>query len=408
MMDILFKQVRLKDGEELKDVAIKRGKIEAIAKELNVDAARVIEGNGKVLIPGLVESHIHLDKALIADRLPNKSGTLQEALSVTAQLKPTFSKEDIADRAERTLQMLIKHGTTHIRTHSEFDPSQGFTGFETVMELKEKYRGIVDIQVVAFPQEGILKAPGTEKMMYEAMDMGADVVGGIPYNDTPWDKHIDLVFEIAKKYDKPIDFHQDFKDGADGMNIEYVCEKTIKEGYQGRVSVGHLTALGALPKERLQPIIEKMAEAEISVMSLPATDLHLGGRHDEFNVRRALTPIRALRDGGVNMCIATNNIRNAFTPYGTGDVMLTAMLAIPAAHLGGADDLPTVLPMITTNPAKAMQVSGYGIEEGNNADVVLLDTQSVTNAVIDMPAKLFVVKSGKLTVETKKSVELFF
>ncbi|RDU38823.1 N-acyl-D-amino-acid deacylase [Neobacillus piezotolerans] len=407
-MDILFKQVRLKDGEELKDVAIKGGKIEAIEKELKVEAARVIEGNGKVLIPGLVESHIHLDKALIADRLPNKSGTLQEALKVTAQLKPTFSKEDIVDRAERTLQMLIKNGTTHIRTHSEFDPSQGFTGFETVMELKEKYKGIVDVQVVAFPQEGILKAPGTEKMMYEAMDMGADVVGGIPYNDTPWDKHIDLVFEIAKKYDKPIDFHQDFKDGPEGMTIEYVCEKTIKEGYQGRVSVGHLTALGALPKDRLQPIIEKMAEAQISVMSLPATDLHLGGRHDEYNVRRALTPIRALRDGGVNMCIATNNIRNAFTPYGTGDVMLTAMLAIPAGHLGGADDLPTVLPMITTNPAKAMQVSGYGIEVGNNADVVLLDTESVTNAVIDMPAKLFVVKSGKVTVETKKSTEFLF
>lgn len=408
MMDILFKQVRLKDGEELEDVAIKGGKIEAIEKELNVEAARVIEGNGKVLIPGLVESHIHLDKALIADRLPNKSGTLQEALSVTAQLKPTFSKEDIVDRAERTLQMLIKNGTTHIRTHSEFDPSQGFTGFETVMELKEKYKGIVDIQVVAFPQEGIFKAPGTEEMMYKAMDMGADVVGGIPYNDSPWDKHIDLVFEIAKKYDKPIDFHQDFKDGPEGMNIEYVCEKTIKEGYQGRVSVGHLTALGALPKDRLQPIIEKMAEAQISVMSLPATDLHLGGRHDEYNVRRALTPIRALRDGGVNMCIATNNIRNAFTPYGTGDVMLTAMLAIPVGHLGGADDLPTVLPMITTNPAKAMQVSGYGIAVGNNADVVLLETESVTNAVIDMPAKLFVVKGGKVTVETKKSIELFF
>lgn len=408
MMDILFKQVRLKDGEALKDVAIKGGKIEAIENELNVEAARVIEGNGKVLIPGLVESHIHLDKALIADRLPNKSGTLQEALSVTAQLKPTFSKEDIVDRAERTLKMLIQNGTTHIRTHSEFDPSQGFTGFETVMELKEKYKGIVDIQVVAFPQEGIFKAPGTEEMMYKAMDMGADVVGGIPYNDSPWDKHIDLVFEIAKKYDKPIDFHQDFKDGPEGMNIEYVCEKTIKEGYQGRVSVGHLTALGALPKDRLQPIIEKMAEAQISVMSLPATDLHLGGRHDEYNVRRALTPIRALRDGGVNMCIATNNIRNAFTPYGTGDVMLTAMLAIPAGHLGGADDLPTVLPMITTNPAKAMQVSGYGIAVGNNADVVLLDTESVTNAIIDMPAKLFVVKSGKVTVETKKSIELFF
>ena len=405
-MDILIKKAKLQEGQELKDIAIKDGKIVAIENHIDAAAARVIEANGKVLIPGLVESHIHLDKALIADRLPNKSGTLQEALSVTAQLKPTFTKEDIIDRAERTLEMLIMNGTTNIRTHSEFDPSQGMTGFEVVMGLKEKYKDLVDIQVVAFPQEGILKAPGTEEMMYKAMDMGADVVGGIPYNDTPWDKHIDLVFEIAKKYNKPIDFHQDFKDNADGITIEYVCDKTIAEGYVGRVSVGHLTALGALPKERLEPIIKKMAEAQISVMSLPATDLHLGGRHDEYNVRRTLTPVRALRDGGVNMCIGTNNIRNPFTPYGTGDVIQTAMLAIPTAHLGGAADLPTVLPMITTNPAKALGLDDYGIEVGKKANLVLLDTESVTNAVIDLPTRLFVIKSGKVTVETTKTVKI--
>ncbi|MEH7354552.1 amidohydrolase family protein [Neobacillus drentensis] len=405
-MDILIKKAKLQEGQELKDIAIKDGKIVAIENHIDADAARVIEANGKVLIPGLVESHIHLDKALIADRLPNKSGTLQEALSVTAQLKPTFTKEDIIDRAERTLEMLIMNGTTNIRTHSEFDPSQGMTGFEVVMGLKEKYKDLVDMQVVAFPQEGILKAPGTEEMMYQAMEMGADVVGGIPYNDTPWDKHIDLVFEIAKKYNKPIDFHQDFKDDADGITIEYVCDKTIAEGYVGRVSVGHLTALGALPKERLEPIIKKMAEAQISVMSLPATDLHLGGRHDEYNVRRTLTPVRALRDGGVNMCIGTNNIRNPFTPYGTGDVIQTAMLAIPTAHLGGAADLPTVLPMITTNPAKALGLDDYGIEVGKKANLVLLDTESVTNAVIDLPTRLFVIKSGKVTVETTKTVKI--
>ncbi|WNS75403.1 amidohydrolase family protein [Bacillus sp. DTU_2020_1000418_1_SI_GHA_SEK_038] len=405
-MDLLIKKAKLQDGQETKDIAIKDGKITAIEHQINAEAERVIEANGKVLIPGLVESHIHLDKALIADRLPNKSGTLQEALQVTAQLKPTFTKEDIIDRAERTLELLIKNGTTNIRTHSEFDPSQGMTGFEVIMGLKDKYKDLVDIQVVAFPQEGIIKAPGTEEMMYQAMDMGADVVGGIPYNDTPWDKHIDLVFEIAKKYNKPIDFHQDFKDDADGISIEYVCEKTIAEGYVGRVAVGHLTALGALPKERLEPIIAKMAEAQISVMSLPATDLHLGGRHDEHNVRRTLTPIRALRDGGVNMCIATNNIRNPFTPYGTGDLIQTAMLAIPTAHLGGASDLPTVLPMITTNPAKAMGLDDYGIEVGKTANLILLDTESVTNAIIDIPTRLYVIKSGKVTVETTKTVTI--
>ncbi|MUV38546.1 Cytosine deaminase [Lentibacillus sp. JNUCC-1] len=203
-MDLIINQAKLEEGTTLKDIAIKDGKIVVIEENLEQSADRVIDANGKVVIPGLVESHIHLDKALIADRLPNKSGTLQEALNVTAELKPTFTKEDIQDRAERTLEMLIKHGTTHVRTHAEFDPAQGFTGFDVIMDLKEKYKDLVDIQVVAFPQEGVLKAPGTEEMMYEAMDKGADVVGGIPYNDTPPHDHIDLIFEIAKNTTSPL------------------------------------------------------------------------------------------------------------------------------------------------------------------------------------------------------------
>jgi cytosine/creatinine deaminase len=407
-LDIILRKVRIKDEKDLKDVAIKDGKIAAVENNIEVRAAREIEGEGRVIIPGLVESHIHLDKALIADRLPNRSGTLLEAIQVTGKLKPTFTKEDVEERARKALMMLIKNGTTHIRTHSEFDTSQGFTGFKTVMKLKQEFKHLVDMQVVAFPQEGIFKTPGTEKMMHEAMDMGADVVGGIPYNDSPAKEHIDLVFEIAKKYDRPIDFHQDFKDDANEITIEYVCEKTIKEGFEGRVSVGHLTSLGALQKEKLNLIIDLMNRAKINVMSLPATDLHLGGRKDEYNVRRAVTPVRALRNGGVNVCLASNNIRNAFTPYGNGDLMQIAMLAIPVSHLGGADDLPTVLPMLTNNPAKALGLKDYGIEAGNNADLVLLDTKSVNDAIIDIPDRLYVIKNGKVTVETEKKVKISF
>jgi cytosine/creatinine deaminase len=407
-MDIILRKVRIKDNEDLKDLAIKDGKIVAIENNIEGTATREINADGRVLIPGLVESHIHLDKALIADRLPNRSGTLMEAIQVTGKLKPTFTREDVEERAKKALMMLVKNGTTHIRTHSEFDPSQGFTGFETVMKLKEEYKDLIDIQVGAFPQEGIFKAVGTEEMMYQAMEMGADVVGGIPYNDSPAKEHIDLVFEIAKKYNKPIDFHQDFKDDADGITIQYVCEKTIQEGYEGRVSVGHLTSLGALPKEKLDPIVELINKAQVSVMSLPATDLHLGARKDEYNVRRAVTPVRALRNGGVNVCLATNNIRNAFTPYGNGDLMQIAMLAIPVSHLGGADDLPTVLPMITENPAKALGLKDYGIGVGKNADLVLLDTKVVNDAVIDIPDRLFVIKNGKVTVETERTVKVNF
>lgn len=407
-MDILIKNARLPGHDALQDVAVKDGRIEAIAPGISAEAARTIDAKGKVLIPGLVDSHIHLDKAYIMDRLPNKSGTLMEAIQVTAKLKPTFTKEDVVDRATRALFSLVSHGTTHIRTHAEFDPAQGFTGFETVMELKEQYKDLMDIQVVAFPQEGIFKCAGVEAMMTQAMDMGADVVGAIPYNDTPAKEHIDLVFQLANKYGKPLDFHQDFKDDADGITIEYICDKTIAEGMQGQVSVGHLTALAALPPEQLEPIMKKMADAQISVMCLPATDLHLGARKDAYNVRRTVTPVRKLRDAGVNMCFATNNIRNAFTPYGTGDLLHIAMLGIPVCHLGGADDLPTVLPMLTTNPAKAIGLNDYGLEVGKKADLVLLDSDSVSTCVIDIPERLFVIKNGRVVVETVKEVKTAF
>ncbi|GGC90381.1 amidohydrolase family protein [Enterococcus wangshanyuanii] len=405
-MDLLIKQARIKDGEALQDVAIDNGKIVEIAPEITGDAKEVIEANGRVLIPGLVESHIHLDKALIADREPNKSGTLQEAIQVTAKLKPTFTEEDIYSRAKQALEMIISHGATAVRTHAEFDPAQGFTGFNTIMKLKEEYKDLIDMQVVAFPQEGIFKAPGTEKMMYEAMDMGADVVGGIPYNDAPANEHIDLIFEIAKKYDKDIDLHQDFADEADNTSIEYLCEKTIKEGYEGRVSVGHLTALHAMEPEQLAKVIDLMVKAQINVMPLPATDLHLGARNDQYNVRRAVTPIRKLRDAGVNVALATNNIRNGFTPYGNGDLIQIAMLAVPVGHLGGADDLPTVLPMITENPAKALGLKDYGLAVGKKADLVLLDTQAVATALIDFPERSYVIKNGKVTVKVDKKVNI--
>ena len=405
-MDLLIKQARLEDDAELVDIAISEGKITAVAPNIEESAATTSEAKGKVVIPGLIESHIHLDKALIADREPNNSGTLQEAIQVTAKLKPTFTEEDIYDRAKRALEMLIVHGTTAVRTHAEFDPAQGFTGFDTIMRLKEEYRDLIDIQVVAFPQEGIFKAPRTDKMMIEAMEKGADVVGGIPYNDAPANEHIDLIFEIAKRFDKDIDLHQDFADEADDTSIVYLCEKTIAEGYQGRVSVGHLTALHAMEPDQLAEVIDLMVKAQINVMPLPATDLHLGARNDAYNVRRAVTPIRKLRDAGVNICLGSNNIRNAFTPYGNGDLIQIAMLAVPVAHLGGADDLPTVLPMITTNTAKALNIKDYGIAVGNRADLILLDTQRKADVLIDIPERLMVIKNGRITVEVKKEVTI--
>ena len=407
-MDLLFRQVRIKDDHPLMDVAVEKGVITAIAPKIDATAAREIHADGRVLIPGLIEAHLHLEKALVSDRKANRSGTLQEAIAVTAELKPTFTKEDILERSRRTLRMMVKAGTTTVRAHSEFDPVQGWTGVEAVLQLRDEFKGVIDIQVVAFPQEGIIKTPGTEKMMYEAIEKGCDIVGGIPYNDPDAKEHIDLVFKIARHFDRDLDLHQDFSDDMNGMSIEYLARKTIENGWQGRVSCGHVTSLGAVPPDRLGELIPLIRDAGITVMCLPNTDLHLGGRKDTYNVRRALTPVRALRDGGVNVCLASNNIRNAFTPFGNGDLFLIGNVAIPACHLGGADDMATVLPMLTTHPAKALALKNYGLEEKKDADLVLLDTKKVADAVIDMPDRLFVVKNGRIVVESHREIKYGF
>lgn len=405
-MDLIFRNVRIADAQPLVDVAVQAGKIAEIAQHIATTAAHEIQGDGKVLLPGFVEGHLHLEKANVMQRKANRSGTLKEAIAVTAELKPTLTREDIRERSIQVLRALVQAGTTHVRAHAEFDPAQGFTGLEVVLELREQFREVIDIQVVAFPQEGILKLPGMQAMMAQAMEMGADVVGGIPYNDVSPLEHIDFVFDLAKRYGKDIDLHQDFADDAEHMTIEYVARRTIAEGYQGRVCVGHLTSLAAASPARQAQVIALLREADISVMCLPATDLHLGARGDSHNVRRTLTPVRALRDGGVTVCLATNNIRNAFTPYGTGDLLHIAQLAIPACHLGGADDQATVLSMLTTNPAKALGLKRHGLAAGNDADLVLVDCRAVADVILDLPTRLMVLKRGKVvaTAEHRRSV----
>ena len=196
-MDLILRNARIKDGEPLMDVAVEGGRIVSLTPKFESAAAVEKDAEGRVLIPGLIESHLHLEKALVSDRKANRSGTLAEAIAVTAELKPTFTREDILERARKTLRMMVGHGSTCVRAHSEFDPAQGFTGVDAVLDLKKEFKGIIDIQVTAFPQEGIMKAPGTEAMMHEAVYRGCDVVWALPYNDTNAVEHIDLVFLIA-------------------------------------------------------------------------------------------------------------------------------------------------------------------------------------------------------------------
>lgn len=412
-VDLLIRNTRIADGKPLVDIAIGEGRFLAIRPDLTADAPRSIDAGGRAAIPGLLEPHLHLDKALLEQRMPNRSGTLAEAIRITGLLKARQVREDVLDRSRQVLDMAVRNGVVAVRAQPDVDPIQGLIGVETGLTLAQEYKNLLDLQIVAFPQEGILKAPGTLEMMEEALKMGAGVVGGCPYSERSWEdtrSHVDRCFELAQKYGRDLDLHTDFADDTSDQRFAaaaYIAEKTIETGYQGRVTLGHMTSLGALLPDRAKPVIDLLQRADISIVTLPATDTYLGGRKDQASPRRGLTPVLALRNAGVNVAYSSNNIRNAFTPFGKVDPLQIGNMLAHIAQLGSPDDQAYVLQMATANAARAMGIADrYGIEVGKQADLVILDTPSVADAILDLPARSWVIKKGKVTVVTQNKSEI--
>lgn len=413
-MDLLIRQALVTDDQPLVDIAVRSGLIHAIAPRIEAPARRVIDAGGRAVLPGLLEPHIHLDKAFLESRMPNRSGMLEEAIRVTGTLKRKQEREDVLARSRRVLDMAVSNGTVALRCHPDVDTIQGLVGVETALALKEEYAALIDLQVVAFPQEGILKSPGTLDLMRDALRLGADVVGGCPYNEPTWDAaaaHVDLVFELAARAGCDVDIHADFADSVSDRRFAaaaHIARKTIERGYQGRVTLGHVTSLGALMPEEASGVISLLGEAGIHIVTLPATDLYLGGRTERtLNRRRGLTPIQALRDAGVNVAFSSNNIRNAFTPFGTADPLQIGLMLAHAGQFGSPSDQAFVLHMCTHGAAQAMGIAGrYGIAVGKHADLVVVDTRRVSDALLDLPSRLWVVKRGRVTVETQHSCRI--
>ena len=412
-MDLLIHNVRVWDDQPLMDIGIKDGKIAAIEKGIGASAVESIDAGGRAVIPGLIEPHLHLDKAMLHRRLPAMLGTLDEAIRVTGILKSKQEREDVLDRSRRVLDMAVQNGTVAIRAHPDVDLIQGLIGVETLLQLREEYKHLLDLQIVAFPQEGILKSEGTYDLMETAMGMGADVVGGCPYNELSWDdarRHIDMVFDMAQKHDANVDMHADFSDEVTDQRFacaSYIAQKTIDASYQGRVSLGHVTSLGALTPKELQPVMDLLYEADISIVTLPATDLYLGGRKDDKNQRRGLTPVRSLYNAGVNVAYSSNNVRNAFTPFGKADMLVIGNMLAHVIQFGTPEHQAAVLDMGTKNAARAIGIArDYGIAVGNQADLVILDTYEVADALLDIPSRSWVIKRGKITVVTHHSCDI--
>ena len=353
---------------------------------------------------GLVDAHIHLDKALLGARAPSLEGTVAEAIRVTGAAKRSFTRQDIADRARRVLDMAVRQGTTAMRSHVEVDPIVGLMGFEAILPLRREYSPAIDLQLCAFAQEGILQMPGTEALLREALRLGADLVGGVPYNDTDAHRHIAIVFDLAAEFGVDVDFHTDFFDEPQHLHALHIARETIRRGWQGRVALGHMSEMAALPPDEQDRVARALAEAGVAVIVLPATDLYLMGRKDVRAVRRGIAPVKRLLAAGVTVAAATNNVRNAFTPLGTAGLPLMGYLLGVAAHMGADPELRQVLDMLTAHPARILRLPDRGLAVGGRADLVIWEAERAEDVVAALAPCRLVVKAGRVSVEHARAV----
>jgi cytosine deaminase len=379
---------------QLVDIGIADGRIAALESGLAGDGAEE-DLAGRLVIAGFVETHIHLDKSCILERCQSQQGTLAEAIAEVAAAKRAFSEPDVYERACRTLEKAILHGTTRMRTHVEVDPRIGLEGLRAILRLKRDYAWAIDIQVCVFPQEGLLNDPGTEELLIDACGQGADLIGGCPYTDSNPHGQIARIFAIARQFDRDIDFHLDFDLDPSWMDVEEVCRQTEIAGWGGRVAVGHATKLSALDAERFATIAKRLADTGVAVTVLPATDLFLMGRNRDHDVPRGVAPAHRLLDYGVVCSIATNNVLNPFTPFGDCSLIRMANFYANVAQLGRASELAACFDMVTVLPARLMRLRDYGIAVGNPADLVVLDCHDRSSAVAELARPLFGIKNGR-------------
>ncbi|HEV8473416.1 MAG TPA: amidohydrolase family protein, partial [Methylomirabilota bacterium] len=340
-------------GGRRQDIAIRDGRIDRIGADLDTAGHEILDARDCLVLPGFVETHIHPDKAFIADRTEGLRAGGPTAQTLVAELKKHFSVDDIHGRARRVMELAVRHGCTTMRAHVEVDAFVELRGVEALRRLQGDLAGTLDLELIAFAQEGIFRDAVTQDLLREALKAGLRTLGGCPYMDDDQRAHIDWFFETAQAFGVPLDFHADSSDDPAMLTADYIAEQTIARGMQGRVSLGHLCTLDALEPAHRARVIDRIREAGIHVMSLPATELHVKGRADTQRTWRGVTRIAELRDAGVNVSISTNNIVNPFTPYGHPDLLRQALVTAMAAHLGNLDQLAWLPELITTNPARA-------------------------------------------------------
>ncbi|MCJ7618475.1 MAG: amidohydrolase family protein [Desulfobacterales bacterium] len=381
-MDLILRKARIND--KLVDIGILNKMIVKVQSDLPDKGTHEIEGNGRVAIPGFVDCHLHLDKCLLNEKSPYQDLSGPEKGALTRARKANFTVNDIKERAEKIILQGIKAGNLVIRTNVDVDPIVGLQGIEALLELKEKYKNILDIQVVAFAQEGLSKFPETVELLDEAIRMGANLVGGHTIVDGNLGKeHIDKILILAKKHDIEAEFHLDESGNKEHYLLPYLAEKMITEDLVGRVSAIHCCTLSALDHEERKRAIQLMKKARMKVTIAPTAIS-----------TRALAPVKELIAADIIIGLGSDNIRDFFNPLGSGDIKQVALLLSFVQRFFTDEEIKTVWHMITSEGAKLLGCKDYDIFEGKAANITLLEEKTPKEVIARGAAVAHLIRSG--------------
>lgn len=403
---MLLKNVHVDNHEEVVDVRILNGKFSEIKANLTpYDGEEVIDGKENLLLPPFVDSHVHLDATLTAGQPEwNETGTLFDGIRIWSERKQDLTKEDVKSRAKKTLLNMVGHGIQHVRSHVDVtDPH--LIAARALLELREELKDQIDLQLVAFPQEGILSYPHGRELMEQAVKEGLDVVGGIPHfeftTEYGW-QSVHFLMALADKYDRLVDVHCDEIDDPASRNLEVLATEAYERGMKDRVTASHTTAMGSYNDAYTYKLFRLLKMSDINFVSNPLVNVHLGGRFDTYPKRRGVTRIKELTTAGINVSFGEDDIQDPWNPLGDGNMLDAVTMGVYIAHLMGYHQLQDAFNYVTYNGAKTLHISdNYGIEVGKPANCILLNAHDFYNALNKHVEVLYNIRHGKVLAETK-------
>ncbi len=385
--------------DALQDILIKDGIFSKIGPGLNDQDPDTVDANGRLVVPPFVEPHIHLDATQTAgDPAWNESGTLFEGINLWARRKETLTEKDVIDRAVSTIEMCALHGIQFIRTHVDVtDPA--LTALKAMLTVREKVADLCEMQIVAFPQDGILSFPNGKKLMEQAADIGADALGAIPHGEFMRDygvESIRFVMDLAERRGLLVDIHCDEIDDEQSRFLEVVAAEAIRLDNGPRVTASHTCAMGSYNDAYAYKLMGVIRKSGINFVSCPTESIHLQGRLDTYPKRRGLTRVKELLQAGANVCFAQDSIIDPWYPFGNGNILNVLFHGLHIAQLTGRGEIDRSLDLITGNGAKTLGINDhYGIEQGKPANLLILDADSAYNAVRTQAVVVRSIRNGK-------------